>query len=129
MEGILRKHNDGKREKNIRETTMRQQVSYLVVNPKIASHNKILWFSYIRTLVSWILKTRLDQSDTCHNKHNHIRGFIQFHQLWFSKLIYSVTYAHLPQNFPVPRTHLIWLYPSPWVTCFISTDYNWLEVS
>jgi hypothetical protein len=52
MEGILRKHNDGKREKTIRETTMRQQVSYLVVNPKIASHNKILQFSYIRFLVA-----------------------------------------------------------------------------
>ena len=36
MEGILRKDNDGKREKTIRETTMRQQVIYLVVNPKIA---------------------------------------------------------------------------------------------
>jgi hypothetical protein len=52
MEGILRKHNDGKREKTIRETTMRQQVSYLVVNPKIVSHNKIHQFSYIRSLVS-----------------------------------------------------------------------------
>jgi hypothetical protein len=52
MKGILRKHNDGKREKTIRETTMRQQVSYLVVNPKIASHNKILQFPYIRYLVA-----------------------------------------------------------------------------
>ena len=31
------------------------------------------------------------QSDTCRNKHNQIKGFIIFPQLWFSKLIYFIT--------------------------------------
>jgi hypothetical protein len=88
-----------------------------VVNPKIASHNKILQFPYIRYLVAWILTTRPDQSDTCLNKHNQIRD-IKFPQLWFSKLTYLVTNIHLMQNVPVPRTHFIWLYSSLWMTMF-----------